>query len=152
MIGLCLGAALAQAESGPEEPLMQADRDFHEATAKRRLDGWMEYMADDVVLLGGPAPVVGKEAVRADRAHLFVDNPKLQLDWEPIRGEMFPGGGVGYTTGAWTLSGTNAKGASVTVNGRYLTVWKKQADGAWKVVWDGGAAEPPKGAPAPAKE
>ena len=28
--------------------------------------------------------------------------------------------------------------------GRYLTVWKKQKDGSWKVVWDGGAADPKK--------
>jgi ketosteroid isomerase-like protein len=136
-------------EARPEEPLMQADRDFHKATAERRLEGWMDFMADEVVMLGGPkGPVVGKEAVRADRAGLFVENPKLNLDWEPILGEMFPGDRLGYTTGRWTLTGTNAKGESLSVKGRYLTVWKKQADGAWKVAWDGGSAEPPKGVPA----
>jgi len=108
----------------------------------------MDYMADDVVMLGGPkGQVVGKEAVRADRAGLFVDNPKLDLHWEPIAGEMFPGGGMGYTTGKWTMTGTSAKGNTVSLSGRYLTVWRKSPDGAWKVVWDGGSAEPPKGQP-----
>jgi ketosteroid isomerase-like protein len=146
LLGVGLAASSAFAAGGPEEPLMQADRDFHKATSERRLEGWMDYMADEVVMLGGPkGPVVGKEAVRADRAGLFTENPKLDLHWEPIQGEMFPGDRLGYTTGSWTLTGTNAKGESVSLKGRYLTVWKKTADGAWKVVWDGGSAEPPKG-------
>jgi len=145
---LGLGSAVARAAEAPEEPLMQADRDFHKATSERRLEGWMDYMADDVVMLGGPkGQLVGKEAVRADRAGLFVDNPKLDLHWEPTAGEMFPGGGMGYTTGKWTMTGTSAKGNNVSLSGRYLTVWRKSPDGAWKVVWDGGSAEPPKGQP-----
>ena len=45
------------------------------------------------------------------------------------------------------LSGTleqmvkNEKGEKITLQGDYLTVWQKQADGSWKVIYDGGTPD-----------
>jgi ketosteroid isomerase-like protein len=33
-------------------------------------------------------------------------------------------------------------GNPVTVTGRFITIWRKQADGSWKVELDAGADEP----------
>ncbi len=104
----------AQAPQAPQPPsteatLLQADRDFNRATKENGLEGWMQFMADDVILLRGK-PVIGKDAVRS--------------------------------TLSWTYHGKNEKGEKVTLQGDYLTVWQKQADGSWKVIYDGGTPDP----------
>ena len=125
----------------PEQVLLQADRDFAQATAQRRLAGWMEFMAEDAVLFSGK-PVVGKEAIRAFYAPAFA-NPDFQLRWQPVRAEMFPAGNMGYTSGRYELHSRNSQGKSVLARGSYVTVWRKQPDGKWKVVADGGSPDPP---------
>ena len=45
----------------------------------------------------------------------------------------------------WTL--TPKSGAAMTDKGKYLTVWKKQADGTWKIIRDINNSDlPPAGA------
>lgn len=131
----------ADAPQAPEQVLLKADRDFAQATAQRRLEGWMEYMAEDAVLFSAK-PVVGKSAIRDFQAPAFA-NPEFQLQWQPTRAEMFPSGDMGYTVGRYELHAKNAKGEPVVRHGSYLTVWKKQADGSWKVVADGGSPDKP---------
>ena len=124
----------------PEDVLLKADRDFNQATKDKKLEGWMPFMADDVVLLRGK-PVFGKDAVRATLKSDW-DDPEYSLTWEPKRAEMFQSGKMGNTSGRWTYVGKNAKGEKVRLHGDYLTVWQKQSDGALKVIYDGGTTDP----------
>ena len=126
---------------------MEADRAFDKATQENRLEGWMSFMADNVVLFAVNPPIVGKEAVRKFYEPVFA-NASTTLTWEPKTGEVQPSGKVGYTSGRWTMHGKNPKGEAVERHGSYLTVWEKQKDGSWKVIADGGSPDP---APAPAK-
>jgi ketosteroid isomerase-like protein len=137
---MCTCAVWGQAPKQDPTPVLQADRDFNKATQERKLEGWMQYMADNIVLGHEDQPNFGKDAVR--KAMAFLNEPDASLTWDPITGEVFPSGTIGYTTGAWTSKGKNKEGKEVTRTGRYLTVWKKQKDGSWKAVWDGGAADP----------
>jgi len=135
----------AQAPQAPQPPsteatLLQADRDFNRATKENGLEGWMQFMADDVILLRGK-PVIGKDAVRSTLKSDW-DDPTYSLTWEPKRAELFKSGKMGNTSGRWTYHGKNEKGEKVTLQGDYLTVWQKQADGSWKVIYDGGTPDP----------
>jgi ketosteroid isomerase-like protein len=123
----------------PEDALLQADRGFNKATQEKRLDGWMTFMADDVVLLRAKA-VAGKEAARKELEGDWAD-PSTSLSWEPTNAQMFASGSMGYTSGRWTYKAVD-KGEKVELHGDYLTVWKKQRDGSWKVIWDGGSSDP----------
>lgn len=123
-----------------EQVLFDADRAFCKATIADRVEGWMRYMADDVVLFNISPPIVGKEAVRKFYEPVFA-NPNYSLQWEPKHGEMQPSGMVGYTTGRYTMKMKNAKGEEIVRQGSYLTVWKKQPDGSWKVIADGGSPD-----------
>jgi ketosteroid isomerase-like protein len=116
---------------------MQADRDFCKDTIAKRLDGWMAWMAPNVVAFGGPG-YKGLEEVRVSMKEHF-ENPGTKLSWEPTKAEMFPGGTMGYTTGKFTFSADGGK--TMIVSGTYITVWQKQKDGSWKVVADGGAPD-----------
>src|SRR6202023_4231773 len=50
---------------------------------------------------------------------------------------------LGYTTGPYVLRETGPGQRGEAQNGYYVTVWRRQADGAWKVVADLGATTPP---------
>ncbi len=123
-----------------EQVLVNADREFARAVAARRLEGWMEYMADDAVLFSGK-PVVGTAAIRTAFGPSFAD-PAYSLTWEPERAHMFPSGNMGYTSGHYDRKAKDQAGNSVVSHGAYITVWRQQADGKWKVVADGGAPNP----------
>ena len=97
------------------------------------------FAADGVALGNGTAPAVGKVAIQKSANW----DPKVyQLTWTPTDAQMGPSGDMGYTWGHFEGHSKDASGNPVTVTGRYITVWKKQADGQWKVALDAGANEP----------
>jgi len=102
--------------------------------------GFADWFAADGVALGnGAAPAVGKVAIQKSANW----DPKVyQLTWTPTDAMMGPSGDMGYTWGHFEGHSKDASGNPVTVTGRYITVWKKQADGQWKVALDAGANEP----------
>jgi ketosteroid isomerase-like protein len=55
---------------------------------------------------------------------------------------MGPSGDFGYTWGHFEGHSKDVNGNTVTTSGRYITIWRKQPDGNWKVVLDAGANEP----------
>src|ERR1035437_10344637 len=97
------------------------------------------FAADGVALGDGAAPAVDKVAI-AKSANW---DPKVyQLTWTPTDAMMGPSGDMGYTWGHFEGHSKDANGNPVTTTGRYMTIWRKQADGQWKVVLDAGANEP----------
>ncbi len=103
--------------------------------------GFADWFADDGVALGnGVAPLIGKVAI-AKSANW---SPKdYQLTWTPTDAMMGPSGDMGYTWGHFEGRSKDANGNPVLTSGRYITMWRKQPDGTWKVVLDAGANEPP---------
>jgi ketosteroid isomerase-like protein len=136
---LLVGAALAQR---PEDALIRADREFAKQTAAHRLDGWMTVFTNKSVLFSDN-PVLGADAIRAAYQKLFND-PDFRLDWQPTKAEIFLSGNMGYTVGRYQGVFKNAKGEIVRQSGTYLTVWRREKDGSWKVAADGGEADPAK--------
>ena len=63
-------------------------------------------------------------------------NPGFALSWQLTKAEASRGGDLGYTVGTYVLTLHDPKGEPVTDRGKYVTVWKKQADGSWKVAAD----------------
>lgn len=126
--------------------LLDADRAFNRATAERRTDGWVDFFAEDGAMIWPARTFTGKIAIRERMAQLFADT-SFALTWEPTGADVGRAGDLGYTVGSSESRYRDARGTSVTRTGRYLTVWKKQADGSWKVVVDIGVQDPPPAAP-----
>src|SRR3979409_609202 len=102
----------------PKDSPPQADRDFNKATQEKGLEGWMQFMADDVILLRGK-PVFGKDSVSTIVKSDW-DEPGYSLTWEPKRAELFKSGKMGDTSGRWTYRGKHEKGEKITLQGHYL--------------------------------
>ncbi len=138
---LCLFTGVAFGQASVERQLMQADRDFNKATQEKRLEGWMQYFDDNGVVDRVP-PLVGKDAIRKEAAEDW-SNPSYQLSWEPTDAHAFPGGKKGYTHGTWVLTMNGKDGKPMKLTGEYLTIWRLNKAGEWRIIWDGGAANPP---------
>lgn len=153
--GLCVGAQLPEPGAQPSTPnplldstvkpgkmlLFDLEAQFAKDVAARGGAAFATWFADDGVILGnGASPVVGNVAIVKSATW----SPKdYQLTWTPTDAAMGPSGDTGYTWGHFEGHSKDANGNPVTTTGRYITIWRKQPDGSWKVVLDAGANEPP---------
>jgi ketosteroid isomerase-like protein len=102
-----------------------------------------DWFADDGVALGnGAAPLIGKVAIVKSANWSPRD---YQLTWTPTDAMMGPSGDMGYTWGHFEGRSKDANGNPVVTSGRYMTMWRKEPDGSWKVVLDAGANDAPEG-------
>lgn len=98
------------------------------------------FAPDAVTLSNGKAPVIGQAAIAAS-ANWTPD--QYQLTWTPEGGRMSASGDMGFTWGTYTGRSKDRDGTPIVTTGRYMTVWKKQPDGSWKVELDASNQGPP---------
>jgi ketosteroid isomerase-like protein len=99
---------------------------------------FLKHMADDAMLFQ-PDPVNAREAVSAQS-----DAPGPKLQWWPVWAGVSQSNDLGFTTGPYALQDVR--------RGFYFTMWKRQPDGSWKWIYDGGTASSALGAPGPERE
>lgn len=122
--------------------VMQTDRDFDLAVSQRGVEAWVSYFADDGAMTNSAGTIVrGHEGVRKLMAPLFGDK-EASLRWQPDFAEVAKSGDLAYTTGPAKFRGRNPQGKRVERDSRYLTVWRRQKDGSWKVAFDIGTSGP----------
>jgi ketosteroid isomerase-like protein len=138
VLTLSLGAIAANRDT---KVLIDAERAFAKATAERGIDGWMEFMDPNAVELSDE-PLVGLDQIRAGMGKQL-GTPGFKLTWEPTKAEFLGEGDVGFAVGRYELHYNGADGKPQIEKGSYLTTWKKQKDGSWKVVSDIGSPDPP---------
>jgi len=143
---LCLTAAspaAAQvAHAAETAQIMKADADFAQAVADRNRERFLSFVADVTTFNGGsPSELHGRDAVWKEWSAFFsADGPTLS--WTPTRAEVVGAGDLGYTTGRSVFRGKGPDGKMAERQGEYVTVWRKQKDGSWKVIFDTGSTLP----------
>jgi ketosteroid isomerase-like protein len=128
------GVTFHRVLGSPAPALEDADRAFFVATRDHGPDGWADSFAPDGVSWGGGKIIKGHDEIRADIASLLNG---AKLVWQPVGSRMGPTDSLGFTVGTFALSAPGEKGAK----GSYLSVWRKQSDGTWKVAADAGRPE-----------
>ncbi len=131
---LALGAIALAAPAAADdfEDLVGAERAFAaDASARSTREAFVAALADGGLVFA-PGPTSGKRVWEARP----VD--KNRLEWAPAVAEIAASGDLGYTSGPWRFTPAGADKPSAF--GQYFTVWKKQADGKWKVLIDHGVS------------
>jgi len=96
-----------------------------------------QYAAPEALALGGGKDfVVGREAIRDDQTANAVAGQTL--NWKPVAGGAGPLGDLAWTVGEFRFTAPQG-GKTITVMGKYLTIWTRMPDGGWRYVVDGGS-------------
>jgi ketosteroid isomerase-like protein len=137
-VTLALGClACAPPWGPPPDPnaLLEADRAFAAETAERGAEGWAAWFAEDGRMYRERGYVDGRAAIRDAMVPAFADSTRA-LRWEPDTAVVAASGDLGYTLGHWEAVVRTPGGDSVVGRGNYVTLWRLQSDGTWKVATD----------------
>lgn len=104
--------------------------------AAKAFDKMADYYADDAVLITPGAPAaVGKEAIKGMSKVLVEMETELKFGGTKV--DVAKSGDLGYVQGTYTMVTTDPKTKRrMSEKGNYVTVYKKQTDGAWKIIED----------------
>ena len=92
------------------------------------------YDADGTRLHGNGALTRGKDAIAAEVKQFLAQVGVVAVTIETVN--LWVVDDRAYETGKWTYTFTPPEKDKQTLAGRYVTVWKEQADGGWKIVAD----------------
>jgi uncharacterized protein (TIGR02246 family) len=107
-----------------------------QAATARNLEALVASYADDASVLTPNAPIfTGKQPIK-DGLKPMLEDPQFSLTLMPSRVEVSKSGDLAFTQGPYKMSFSDIRGNKFEDEGKYLTVWRKQADGSWKVVED----------------
>ncbi|SIT89836.1 YybH family protein [Pontibacter indicus] len=115
--------------------LVEAETRFATASVEKGIRAaFIENLADDAVVFL-PEPVNGKKG--------YGSRPEssAKLSWYPAYADISSSLDWGYTTGPYEFR-AKPDDANPAGAGFYLSVWKKQPDGQWKVAIDQGSSYP----------
>jgi uncharacterized protein (TIGR02246 family) len=126
----CGGAVDIDAE---REVLLETDRAWAQAAAEGTdIERIVSVWTDDAKWWAPGEPLVeGKEALR-EMVGAMMQIPGFSVSWEALTAEVASGGDMAYTTGRNRFTVPGEDGNLVTVEGRYVAVWRKEADGSWR--------------------
>lgn len=107
----------------------QAEVAFAKAFADRDAAAFFSLVADDAKFFGKTKTLSGKAAV-VEGWSAYLKDPKAPFSWRPERVETNAAGDLAFSTGpVFDAAGNHI--------GNYASVWQKQNDGTWKIVFDG---------------
>jgi uncharacterized protein (TIGR02246 family) len=147
IVGFSLGGSAPDTRPADVQAVKNLEAAWLNDAALKDPARFASYYAEDALVLPPNAPAIaGKNRIQAGLTTLMAD-PNFALTFHSTRVEASKGGDMVYTIGAYSRTVTDMKSKKpVTDKGNYLTVWKKEADGNWKVVTDMDNSELPAGA------
>ena len=131
----CGSSTPPDTRAADEKVIRDLEAQWSRTASSKNVDGTVAYYTDDAALLPPNAPIAdNKQAIRASWASLLA--PGTSVSWEATRVEVSRSSDLAYTQGTYQAKFKDAQGKPVSDHGKYVEVWKKQADGKWKVVSD----------------
>jgi len=128
----------AEAANDPavvRQSIEAANAKFTDAMSKGDTATMFANYADDATMMMAGAPAWnGRAAIATGLSGMMsqyaVTNPKFTT-WD-----VMVSGDVAVETGAYEMTMQEKGKKAINDKGKYLTVWKRQADGSWKIVRD----------------
>jgi uncharacterized protein (TIGR02246 family) len=104
------------------------------AAAAKDLEALAAFYADDGSILSPNMPILsGKQTIK-DGLKPMLSDPQFSLVLMPTRVEVSKSGDLAFTQGPYKFTFSDIRGNKFEDEGKYLTVWRKQPDGTWKIV------------------
>jgi len=140
----CFAAACAQPQpaappdtrAADEAAIRAGDADFVKFAETKDVDKAVALYQDDAVAFAPGMPaVIGKDGLRKFIGGFFAA-PGLQVSVHVASVDVARSGDIAIDRGTVESTVTDKKGKANTNTIEYVLVWKKQADGSWKIAAD----------------
>jgi ketosteroid isomerase-like protein len=125
------GSYARESNTELKNQVMDSERAFAATMKARDFDGFARFIADEAIFFGAEGPLRGKGAITRGWRQ-FYDKPQAPFSWEPEEVEVVESGTLAYSGGPIY----NAAGQRI---GRFNSIWRLEAPGQWKVVFDRGS-------------
>jgi ketosteroid isomerase-like protein len=114
--------------------LIKTDLEFSKLSAeKNAAEAFYAHFAEDgIQLVPNSDPIRGRDAIKKEMS----GGGGFVLTWQPKYANVSKSGDIGYTWGIYKTTVQISQSEKIERTGKYLTVWKKQKDGTWKVAAD----------------
>lgn len=144
VFGLANSAAVRAGVSGvsAEDQVFAVERAFADTMAERNLDAFGGFLSDEAIFFAGTRPLRGKAAVVEAWSRYYVE-PEPPFSWEPDQVEVLDSGTLALSTGP-------VRDPTGKVVGRFHSIWRLEAPGVWRIVFDKGGPPSPGPGDAPA--
>ena len=124
-------AAAGETNAELKEQVRAAEIGFAKTMADRDFAAFAGFVAEDSVFFGRSEAFRGKAAVVASWKPLF-DGPQAPFSWGPDTVEVLDSGELALSSGpVLDRSGKRF--------GTFQSIWRREKDGRWRVVFDKGA-------------
>jgi ketosteroid isomerase-like protein len=118
-----------------KQEIMNAEKEFMALADKSGLAVAFSTFADTGAVVKQDKKLIkGVDSIKVFYENNSPESAKLQ--WTATFVDVAASCDLGYTYGTYTYSAKDPMGNPIESNGYFHTVWKKQADGKWKFVWD----------------
>ncbi len=132
-----LALVTADAAADPESEVRCQEIGFSKAAERRDVDAFVAFIDDDARFVGRTVRRGPVDISAAWSAFFEDDGPAIK--WRPRFVEVLEDGKLALTRGPYRLIDRDADGAELERWGTFNSVWRKQADGTWRVVFDAGS-------------
>ncbi len=113
----------------------QVEKEFNDLAQEEGITkAFATYAANDGVIKRKGKLIKGKQAIA--EWYQKDSKPNESLTWKPDFIDVSSSGDLAYTYGTYIFSSVDSTGTARENTGTFHTVWKRQADGSWKFVWD----------------
>lgn len=133
-----VGAGEGTSTTALAAQLRATEEAFARTMADRDHRAFVSFLAEETVFFGQRGEIRGKEAVAAAWKPLY-EAPEAPFSWQPESATVLDSGTLGLTSGPVLAP----DGSRI---GTFNSVWRRESDGSWKVVFDRGC--PPCDCPA----
>ncbi len=130
VLGLAGCAAPPPDLTAASEQVRASEIAFAATLAARDFNAFASWVAEDATFVNGGQPLRGKAAVLAHWQRFFL-GPTAPFSWKPEIVEMVGNGKLAYSEGP-------VMRPDGTVVSRYVSTWRHEPGGGWKVVLDNG--------------
>ncbi len=129
---MLMAAGLASGQSNAElkEQVRQTEIAFAKSMADRDPVAFASFLAKDTVFMSGARATHGSQAV-VERWKAFFDGKQAPFSWAPEFVEVLESGTLAMSSGP-------VRDPSGKRTGTFNSVWRREADGKWKIVLDNG--------------
>ncbi len=104
---------------------------FAQTMADRDFDAFRRFISPEAIFFNGNDAVRGRDAI-AEAWAPFFEGADAPFSWHPDVIEVLESGGLALSSGpVWGATGEEV--------GRFNSIWRRDADGQWRVVFDKGS-------------